>query len=506
MKDFRTLHPMDYLRILRRRWLYAVLAFLLVAGGIGAYAWRMPNVYKSEATVAVESPPVPQDYVRSSDRATPEERIASIRLQVQSRSFLERMIREVGLGYDPNPRQSMEALVEAVGQSITVVSTSRSTFRISYYGANPENAQKFVRTIVEKLIQAGNTSRKTRAEETDDFLDSQLRQSEEALLEHEQKIKEFKTRHLGRLPEQSNGNMNALTGLHSQLVSIENALQQARERQKLLDLRSQEQSRLSALTRSIAPAIILPEVQNAPPANPKLQAKEAELAALRSKYTPNHPDVARVAREVEELKKQEAADRNALLEQEKAAESKPPQEFAPEMEEANFEDSAIKLEAESIRSEIAKREKEKAAILAQIRSYQAKLDLAPAIEQEMMALSRDHEVLRKQYENLTAKKFQAEMTANLEKGANQDTYKIIDEANLPETPAFPNRVQIILMGIGAGFVLGIAAAFGRELLDTTLGSESEAAAVLKLPVLVSIAEISARESRKIGRGKMAKSA
>jgi len=62
------------------------------------------------------------------------------------------------------------------------------------------------------------------------------------------------------------------------------------------------------------------------------------------------------------------------------------------------------------------------------------------------------------------------------------------------------------MGIGAGFVLGIAAAFGRELLDTTLGSESEAAAVLKLPVLVSIAEISARESRKIGRGKMAKSA
>jgi len=113
-----------------------------------------------------------------------------------------------------------------------------------------------------------------------------------------------------------------------------------------------------------------------------------------------------------------------------------------------------------------------------------------------MALSREHEALKQQYSSLQGKKFQAQMTPNLEANKNSDTYRVIDEANLPESPAFPNRVQIALMGLGAGVVLGIGAAFGRELLDNTLGSEDEVAAVLKLPVLVSISEIPKKQPRR----------
>ncbi len=165
----------------------------------------------------------------------------------------------------------------------------------------------------------------------------------------------------------------------------------------------------------------------------------------------------------------------------------------------DIEAAEIRIEAEGIKNEISKREKEKETILSQIKIYQGRLNLAPALEQEMMVLSRDHEALKQQYANLQSKKFQAQMTANMESNKSSDTYKVIDEANLPEKPAFPNRMHIGFMGLGAGFIVGIGAAFGRELLDTTLGNEDETAAVLKLPVLAAISEIPRKAPRRLMR-------
>jgi capsular polysaccharide biosynthesis protein len=63
------------------------------------------------------------------------------------------------------------------------------------------------------------------------------------------------------------------------------------------------------------------------------------------------------------------------------------------------------------------------------------------------------------------------------------------------------------MGIGAGMAVGLGAAVGREVLDSTLGTEEEVAAVLKLPVLAAITEIPAKQPRKwvalLGTGKTA---
>jgi succinoglycan biosynthesis transport protein ExoP len=96
--------------------------------------------------------------------------------------------------------------------------------------------------------------------------------------------------------------------------------------------------------------------------------------------------------------------------------------------------------------------------------------LSPAQEQAMMSLSREHALLERQYANLTNDKFQAQMTAYLDTNRTSDRYKIIDQANLPERPVSPNRVLLMLIGLGAGLVLGIGVALIRESLDTTNSS------------------------------------
>jgi succinoglycan biosynthesis transport protein ExoP len=510
MKNFKNLDPSEYLRILwRRRW-YALSGFVLVAIGVGIYSWRTPNVYRSESTIVVELAAIPQDYVRSSDRSTPAQQITGIRQLAQSRSFMERLIQEFQLfGYGAGNTFSMDEAINALSKSIQIGNPSPNTFRISFAATDAGLAQTINRRVVETLIQSSNSSRKSKAVEADQFLDEQLRQTQQELVATEEKIRQFKTEHLGELPDQGNANLSALNTLNAQLAAVENALQRSRDQHKRLEFRAQEQKRLRALTQNIpVPPIKSPEPVAIPKNNPaidRLAAKQAELAALTTRYTSGHPDVVRLAREVEELKKQidasmsENATPTPMLPDEIKTDnaiSAPPSETDPMLE---IEAAEVRIEAESIKAEIANREKERNAILDQIRAYQAKLKLAPSLELELTSLSRENEVLRQQYSSLQGKKFQAQMTASLETNKNSDTYRVMDEANLPEKPIFPDRGQILMIGLGAGFLVGIGAAFGREFLDSTLSSEDEVAAALKLPVLVTISEIPGKQPKKLIR-------
>ena len=510
MKDLKSLTPLDYVMILwHRRWL-ALATFVIVTGATVIFAMQMRNIYRSEAKIAVEPAVIPQEYVRSSDRSTPEEQIAAILVQLQGRTFLESLIQDFGLfGYTPG-KLIPEDSVKALGKSIQVVSLSRSTCQISFSWPDNVQAQAILQRIVESLRQTSSTSRQKKAVAADEFLDTQLQDAETKLKDQEKKIEHFKSVHLGELPEQGNAILNVLNGLNSQLIAVENALQQAHDQQKLIELRAQSQSRLGASADDVPlpPTASKAQVSSGPAVNPKLEAKEAELAALMARYTPSHPDVVRVSREVEELKKKSAAELSPISEPDKVAKSETVDNPAPQNQGiADFELSAAKIEADSIKDEIAKRDKEKATIQGQIKAYQTKLNMAPALEQEMLSLSRDHEILKQQYSNLTGKKFQAQMTSDLESKGSSDTYRVIDEPSLPDRPAFPNRRQLAMIGFIAGCALGIGLAFGRELLDSTIGSEDEATAVLGLPVLVTISEIPRKSPIKlIGSKQMQKSA
>jgi polysaccharide chain length determinant protein (PEP-CTERM system associated) len=523
MKDFKGLGPLDYVRILwHRRW-YALAGFILVGGGVGFYAWRTPQFYRSESRILVESAVISPEYVTPSDRSTPEDRIAAIRQEMLSRSFIEALIQELSLfGSGRNPSFSMDNAVAAIVAGTQVVSTSRNTFTISFSSTDPKFSQKVVRGMVERIIASNSAARIAKAQETDEFVDDQLKITESALKKQEDAIKIWKQAHLGELPEQSNANLSALSGLQAQLAAAESAIQHARDQQKILDFRGEEERRLGNLTRNLfspSPKDSAPEAASkaAPTGSPLLAAKQTELSALSAKYTPSHPDVIRLAREIEEIKRQLAqrreqtegsahntAELTPLSDGEKKALA---DESGISSADAALEiqSAELKIEAEALRSEIAKREKEKEALLAERKRIQDRLNIAPALEQDFLVLSRERETLRQQYGSLQAKKFQAGMTASVEGKKNSDTpyIRTIDEANLPEKPSFPNRTQIAWTGLMVAIFTGLGAAFVREMLDSTLGGEREAAAVLKLPVLASISDIPKERRRIAAHGRTA---
>ena len=93
-------HPLNYLRVLRRRkWWFAIPALLCIAGGIAA-ARLWPPTYKTVATVAVQAPTVTPDLVAQRAALNTEERLRALTQQLRSPLVLERVVREEALATD----------------------------------------------------------------------------------------------------------------------------------------------------------------------------------------------------------------------------------------------------------------------------------------------------------------------------------------------------------------------------------------------------------------------
>jgi polysaccharide chain length determinant protein (PEP-CTERM system associated) len=501
MKDLTKIDPSEYLKIIfRRRW-YVVATFLIVSTSVGIYAWHKPNVYRSASRVQVETAIVPQDYVRSSVRSTPEDQIASIRGAVQSRSFLERMIQDFQLfSYGIDQGFSMEDAVKSVSNSIEITTASKDTFSLAFLSTSPQLAQSLTKRMVETLIQSSASTRKNKAIETDQFLETQLSDTSQKLAAQEEKIKQFKMEHLGGTPDQLNTTMNSLSRLDVQLASVENVLQQLRDKQNSLETMDRTRKQMMLQSKDLFPSDdnFPVEESNDSGKSTLIAAKESELAALAAKYTPQHPDIVRLTGEIEFLKKKmtkekESAAKSSELNSHGDNGVSQPRGSDPAMDAML---NAANPEIESLKNDIKRQERERESIQSKIRTIQSRLNLAPVLEQELSALTREYGTLKMQYESLQGKKFQSQMTANMESNKNSDTYKVIDEASLPEKPVSPNRMQIIGIGLIAGLALGVGSAFGRELLDNAFSSEDEVTTLLKIPVLATISEVTKKQLKK----------
>jgi polysaccharide biosynthesis transport protein len=512
MKDFAHLEPGDYLRIpWKRKGYFFAVAILVIVGGT-IYAWLRPVLYRSETRVIVESATILDDpLVPTAAQQRTDERINAIRQLIESRSILEKIIEEFRLrAYDSSI--TMEDALKNISNNLEVdkAAGGGSTFTMAYYATDPQAAQAITRRLAEVLIQANQISQKNRAIDKDQFLEQELSQAQLDLAAVDEKIRQFKTAHLGELPEQSEANINALNSLQTQLVALNSALDRDNDQQKVLDFRLQEQIKISAISKRLEAAkqgLDLQETKETntiSPLSTQVAAKRAQLAEMTARYTARHPDVIRLSKEVQDLEKRLAAQ---TTEQAKASAGLTPLDSAgnsqaaeatsgltPSQAELSGEAdiAQIRYELATLKGTIARREKERETILSNISTYQSRLNLAPALEQELQALVRERETRQEQAVNLQNRKFNAQMAANAMANTKYETYRILDEANLPERQVPPTRLQIILVSLGAALVTGIGATLAREYFEPSLASEEEAAAVLKMPILVSISEIPSR--------------
>jgi len=138
---------------------------------------------------------------------------------------------------------------------------------------------------------------------------------------------------------------------------------------------------------------------------------------------------------------------------------------------------------------IAEKTREQDQIKQQIRVYQDRVQSSPAIEQQFKELTRDHQTALDFYNELLKKRDQSAMATDLEHHQEGEQFRVLDPANLPDKPAFPNRPLFTFGGFGGGLALGLAIALLLEMKDTSMRSERDVEFVLHLPVLAMVPAI-----------------
>lgn len=464
--------------VCHRRWLLIPALFLGWAAVIGG-TWFLPKKYRSETLILVEQQKVPERYVEPNVAIDLQQRLQNLTQEILSRSRLLGIINTYGL-YATAGRSDSDALVGRMRKDIQIElmkasQNQLSSFKVSYSAPTPQLAQQVTGALTALFIEDNLRNRQQLSEDTTAFLENQLQNARNDLAQQEVRLREFKGKYLGELPEQLQSNVQILSGLQSRMQAATEALNQAEQQKLYLDsLLAQYKGNV---TEGDGPSISTLDQE--------LDKLRNQLSDLTGRYTPQHPDIVRLKEQIaatEKLKQN--------LEHEAKANKK---SDSPATTSSRLQASSPMMQIEGQVKvndlNIANRKREIKDLEAQIRQYESRLNLTPVREQELAAVTRDYQQSRANYESLLAKKQQSEMATSLEKQRQGEQFRILDPPSLPRKPYFPDRFKMSVAGLGAGVALALALVVLFEIVKPLIYHEQDLRDLSTVPLLVGVPSI-----------------
>jgi uncharacterized protein involved in exopolysaccharide biosynthesis len=207
----KTYTPEDILHILwHRKWLLIVP---LVVASVSTFVVvrRLPVTYRSQALIQVIPQRIPEHYVQPTVTTRIEDRLGGIRQVILSRSRREAVIREFDLYADERRTHVMEDVVERMRTTDIEVKVERGdAFRVSYVARDPRTAKRVTERLTTLFIDENLREREAQANQTNQFLETQLDEAKRRLVEHEKKLEAYQRPHSGELPTQIEANLQAI--------------------------------------------------------------------------------------------------------------------------------------------------------------------------------------------------------------------------------------------------------------------------------------------------------
>jgi polysaccharide chain length determinant protein (PEP-CTERM system associated) len=477
----RELTPGDYLAMFRRRWV--LITVFAVIGAPLAYGISLflPSKYVSQTLVLVDQQTVPTEFVRPVDTTNISQRLSSMQQQILSRTRLEPMIRQFGLYAKDVNSTSMDTLVVRLQKSIEVTpvqpmaqtqATNLPGFFVNVTLDNPRTAQQVCTAITSMFIEQSLSLRQQHSKDTTQFLSQQLLDAKAQLDQQDAKLATFKSRYIGALPDEEQANLNLLTGLTSQLDAATQALARAQQDKSFAE--SMVAQQLAAWQESQGG-------RNPDTLDQQLGVLQTQLASLEARYTEDYPDVIKTKNDIASLQK-------------KIAENEGPKGVtdatkSPRSSIEPLQITQLRAQVHSFEQVIVEKTKEQEQIKQQIRLYQDRIQSSPVVEEQYKELTRGYQTALDSYNDLQKKRDQSAMATELDRQQEGEQFRVLDPANLPDTPSFPNRPLFALGGLAGGLGLGLGLAFLLEMRDTSMRTERDIEFVLRLPVLAMVPEI-----------------
>src|SRR5258708_35205414 len=474
----------DYLAMLLRRIKVILIPALLapLAGFLVSYAFS-PK-YTSQSLVLVEAPKIPDAVVQQVFTEDLTQHIATIEQQVLSPSRLRPMMDRWGL---TKGGQNVEDAMDNVRLNMTIqpVITDLSQFgggkkkpgqpspvpgfNVNFTASTAREAQQICTDLTSMLLEEDLKYRQDATQGTTLFLTKQVEDAKQNLDDLDKKLAAFKNQHMGRLPGDEDNNLKILMGLNSQLDANTQSLNRATQDKAYTE---------SMLAQQVAAWKAAQSSTNPQSLQTQLSTLQAQLIDLRGRYTEDHPDVIKTKGDIAEGKKQLAAindtsDKATDPASEKGSATEPP------------EIRQLRLQIHQYQDMIGQTTRDQKKLQQEIAVYQGRIASSPGVEGEYKALARDYDNAQKVYQEDLAKQSTSKMATQAQQQQQGEQMALLNPANLPDSPSFPNRFLFAGGGLGAGLAVGLGLTLWLELGDKSIRTEADAEA-LGLPLLVSV--------------------
>jgi uncharacterized protein involved in exopolysaccharide biosynthesis len=503
------------LSILRTVWKHKIrigLAWILFTACAVVVVRMLPTVYSSEAVILIDSQKIPEKYVSATVASDLDDRISTIRQTLLSGGNLKKMIDDFDLYAKERKTHFEEEILDMMRKDITItldpVGTGMESgngssissmlkqgaqgavaFRIGYQGPNPELVMRVANRLTDLYIEENMKTRESQAAGTTAFLDTQLGEAKDRLAKLEAAVSAYKVGHNGELPEQEQALGAALARLQTELEANREALNRTQQTKVILEadvngiqttlaaqVQAWRQAQEAAAAGSAAARIdpsgrLAPQKKNS-------ELLEEQLKALSGRYSESHPDIVRLKANIEKAKKIEQQEAVAKTAKEPAEGKGGPPTAATAPEPVEFthtrqQITQLQAQVKAADKEILDREAEQRNILAQIGSFQKRLDSLPVREQEMAGLTRDYEMSKANYAQLLDKKMAADMALDMERRQQSERFEVLDRAQVPQKPIKPKRPQLYAGGTALGLALALALGLMAELRRNVVLGEWE---------------------------------
>jgi protein tyrosine kinase modulator len=466
-------------RLLRRYW-WILPITILTAGALGyAATLVLPKKYTSSTMVLVEPSAVDQGVLPTTAQEDLYRHLASMKEQILSRSRLQAIIQKFNVFPNRIQSEHMDDLVEDLKKMIEVEliqpmpgSQDRQPpgFHVSVTLADPVVAQQVCTEITSMFMEQNASSQVKRIDETTSFLTQQLAEAKANLDEQDQKLADFKSKHLGILPDQEQANLNMLSGMNSQLEANTQAINRAQQDKAFNESLLTQQQTLWKQAQS--------GTGNTDSLEQQLATLQDELSVLSAKYTPEHPDVLKTQAAIEEVKKRIAASAAAGSE---TKSSNATTANASAHEPPQIQQLRTKVKQDELN--IADLLRQQATIQKDISTLQAHLQASPGVEQQIKELTRNYQTALDHYNDLLKNQQKSAMLKDLQNQQEAETFRVLDAPSMPMTPSFPKKIVFVGGGSAAGFALGVGILYLLAMSDKAMYTEGDVELCLKLPVL-----------------------
>lgn len=490
--------PEDVVHVVIRRWWLIVIPCALGMLTAVFVSARIPDTYRSETLIMLVPPRVPESYVKLT--VTPErveDRLSTVADEILSRSSLERIILDMNLYPDLRRTLPMEAVVQRMRKDITITIENTQSFRVSYVNRGAVTAQHATERLASLFIEENRRDRENVAEDTNAFLDSQLEDARERLVEHEKKLERYRSEHGNELPSQAPANLQAIQNAQGQLQALADATDRARERRLLLERQLADFQSDPVGIAGIAEPDSVTGISVGESTAVQLEAAEEKLQQLLQHDKPEHPDVKAAQRAIRDLQARLKTEQERL----DGGGARKPASPTEALRDRRMRD--LQAQIRDVDRQIAEKQEQERRLRAAIADYQARLASGPKRESDLVELTRDYATLQTTYQNLLTKRQESKIAANLEGKRIGEQYKVLDPARVPVRPFSPNRPLIDLAGAAAGLAFGGLLTAWSEYRDSSFRREDEVTRLLGVRVLAVVPLIESAEERRIRRRRTA---